>query len=170
MFSHPSCRRRVTRRKCHPPVCSVPSVNLAASASLIVASLDLQLVRLLRAAMKNADDASVSIGGSSLRPAATFERRRVVHPEPRYEPRRVIHPEPRYEPRRVEHVQKICPDLIPSCSATCAPEPCHITKSPIDPPWKKLPWQNAPTPPPVIKVVVRISDIASAGTIIDCFI
>jgi hypothetical protein len=148
----------------------MPFVGIASNVSLIVASLDLQVVRLLRAAIKNADAASSPARHTGLAPAATFERRRVIHPEPRYEPRRVIHPTPRFEPRPVERTQKACADLLPPCSATCAPEASHITKSPIEPPWKKLPWENPPSPPRVIKVIIRKSDIASKGSIIDCFI
>lgn len=136
--------------------------------SLIVATLDLQLVRLLRGAIRNADTASAR--GAALPPAATFERRRVIEPEPRYEPRQVIHPSPRLEPRPVERPAKTCPDLIPPCPATCAPEPSHITKSPIEPPWKKLPWENPPMPARVIKLIIRTPDIASKGTLIDCFL
>ena len=145
-------------------------MSLALNASLIVATLDLQLVRLLRGAMKNADAASAPVGSAGLPAAATFEPRRVIHPEPRYDPRRVIHPTPRFEPRPVERSHKTCPDLNLPCSATCAPEPSHITKSPIEPPWKKLPWENPPTPARVIKLIVHRPDIASKGSMIDCFI
>ena len=150
-------------------VCFIQAVSLATNVSLIVATLDLQLVRLLRGAIRAADNASGHGGGGLGSTAATFERRRVIHPEPRYEPRRVIHPTPRFTPRPVERIYKTNLDPVPTCTVTFAPEPSHITKSPIEPPWKKLPWQNPAPPAQIIKVFIRRPDNAFKGTIIDCF-
>ena len=142
-------------------------MSLETNVSLIVATLDLQLVKLLRGAIRAADTASARENhGSS---AAIFEPRRVIHPEPRYEPRQVIHPTPRFDARPIERLHKTSPDLIPSCSVTCAPEPSHITRSPIEPPWKKLPWENPAPPAQVIKVFTHRPDNSCKGTIIDCF-
>jgi hypothetical protein len=67
--------------------------------SLIVASLDLQLVRLLRDAMNNGggDGAVPGLGPAP----SDIERRFRVEPEPEFLPRRRIEPEPRVEPRQV---------------------------------------------------------------------
>jgi hypothetical protein len=144
-------------------------VALSVNVSLIVATLDLKLVQLVVGAMRTADIASARERGP-LAPAAIYERRRVIHPEPRYERRRVIHPEPRREIRRIEHIDKICPDTVPACAATCPPEPSHITPSPIQPPWMTLPWKNPPQPGRVIKVVAYRPDTIQKGSMLDCFI
>ena len=144
-------------------------VSLGTNVSLIVATLDLQLVKLLRGAMRAADVASGHGKGFGVSRSDSYERRQVIHPEPRYERRPVIHPTPRYASRPVLKLQKTCPDLIPVCSATCAPEPSHITKSPIEPPWKKLPWENPAPPAQVIKMFMHRPDNLFKGSIIDCF-
>jgi hypothetical protein len=145
-------------------------VSLATQASLIVATLDLELVRLIRGAMRTADLASARGSRALLTPTDRFEPRKVLHPEPRFEPRRVIHPTPRFEPRPVERTAKTSPDCVPLCSAPCCPETSHITPSPIQPPWKVLPWENPPPPAQVIKVVIHRPDNECKGSIIDCFI
>lgn len=152
-----------------PGVCFVSGVSLQTNVSLIVATLDLQLVRLLRGAIRAADAASGHGGQYHGSPAATFEPRRIIHPEPRYERRPVIHPTPRFAPRPVERIHKTGLDPVPTCTVTCAPAPSHIGKSPIEPPWKKLPWENPAPPAQIIKVFVRRPDNACKGTIIDCF-
>ena len=140
------------------------------NANLIIATLDLQLVKLLRGAIRTADLSGSRADGRSLSPADTYSPRRVIHPEPRYEARPVIHPTPRYAMVPVERMQRTNPDLIPPMAATCAPEPSHLTPSPIQPPWKTLPWENPPPAARVVKVFIHRPDIASKGSIIDCFI
>ena len=147
----------------------MPCVGLESNVSLIVATLDLQLVRLLRGAIRAADQSSAA-AHSILSPAARFEPRPVLHPTPRFEPRLVAHPTPRFEARLVERPCRTNPDAIPLNSAPCAPEKPRIAKSPIEPPWKTLPWENPPPPAQVIKVVIRPPDNSSKGSIIDCFI
>lgn len=145
------------------------------SIDAIVATLDLQLVRLLRDAMHVADVSSAKADGSdSFRNdfrSDRFEQRPVIHPEPRYEPRRVIHPEPRYEPRpvihptpRIEEQNNNCP---PPC---CEPGPCEKTKSPLLPPWKTLPCDIKVPAPVQIKMIVQHPDIHHKGSLIDLFI
>jgi hypothetical protein len=80
----------------------------------------------------------------------------------------VVHPTPRFEPRPVH--RKSDPDLDGPCSAPVAPEQPRIAKSPIQPPWKVLPWENPLPPAQVIKVVIRRPDNVNKGSIIDCFI
>jgi len=49
-------------------------------------------------------------------------------------------------------------------------KPCK--RSPIEPPWKVLPWEEAPcpAPPPKIKVVPPPPDVIHKGSLIDFFI
>src|SRR5712691_9797899 len=112
---------------------------------------------MLRAAIRTADQASRP-AGRQFAPEDRFEPRRVIHPEPRFEPRRVHHPTPRFEPRPVERVSKTSPDVAPACSAPCAPERPRIGKSPIQPPWMVLPWENPAPPAQVVKVVIHRPD------------
>jgi hypothetical protein len=149
-------------------LCFAPWVSLPSNVSLIVASLDLQLVRLLRSAIRTADRSSQR--GCACGPADCYEPRQVIHPTPRYEPRPVIHPTPRYEPRCVERPLKACPDLDLSSAPCAPPQVTHIAKSPIQPPWKTLPWENPAPPAKVVKIIVRRPDNFSKGSIIDCFI
>jgi hypothetical protein len=141
---------------------------------LIVASLDLQLVRLLRDAMHTADaSAGRGTAVSGLGPAPThIERRFRIQPEPEILPRKRIEPEPRIEPRKVirpaDRFEPRESDLVP-VPVECY-KPCR--KSPIEPPWKVLPWEQPPCPrvEPKIKVVVRPPDIVHKGSLIDFFI
>lgn len=140
--------------------------------SLLVASLDLQLVRLVRGAM--ATPAGSGAPASGLGPAPTIiERRFRIEPEPEILPRKRIEPEPYVEPRRVVQL----PDRFePSDRDGLAPPPyeCYRpqTRSPIEPPWKVLPWEEpaCPPPPPKIKVVVPPPDVVHKGSLIDFFI
>src|SRR3954468_14883797 len=116
-------------------------------ASLVVAAMDLEVVRLLRGAIRATD---LSAGGqkgplgtivSPLRcrrdrfcPDPTIEPRRRIQPTPRYEPRRVIHPTPRVAP------DAACPrgPLPP-----CPPVPVCKTagEGPLPPPWRMPAWK-----------------------------
>ncbi len=162
-------RNRAWIAKSVPRLCFASWVSLPANVSLIVASLDLQLVRLLRSAIRTADRASNPCGCG---PAARFEPRQVIHSTPRYEPRPVLPPTPRFEPRCIERPLKTCldPDLRSAPCAPDAPQATHIAKSPIQPPWKTLPWENPPPPAKVVKIIIRRPDNLSKGSIIDCFI
>lgn len=146
-------------------VCCLPRVNLAASATLITATLDLQLVRLLRqAAGAPGGGPIVPIG-----PAPTPEPRPHIHPTPYFEPRPHIEPSPHFEPRRVYHPEKIEPQVCPP-AAPAEPETPRVAKSPLEPPWKLLPWKYPPPPPAVLKVVLHPTDVPKKGTVFDVFI
>jgi hypothetical protein len=141
----------------------------AADVGLIVAALDLQLVRLVRGAMAGgAGGAPVSGLGPAPNPALLHARRR-VEPEPRFEPRPVIHPTPRFEPRPVIHAAPRV-ELQP-CEPPHEPEVPVRAKSPIEPPWKVLPWEHPPEQPaPRVKLAIYRPDVVSKGSLIDFFI
>lgn len=143
--------------------------------SLIVASLDLQLVRLLRDAIQTADlHAGRGKSAHPLGPDPTLiERRFRIEPEPEILPRERIEPDPRIEPRRVI---RPADRFEPSDGADVilVPVECYkpCKKHALEPPWKVLPWEQ-PMPcavRPKIKVEVRPPDIVHKGTLIDMFI
>lgn len=149
--------------------------------SLLVAALDLQLVRLLRDAMAD-NGPGRGTPATELGPAPTLiERRFRIHPEPVIEPRRRIEPEPRIEPREViRPADRYEPSggCDPAVVVVPVPVPveCYGTyKRPpaIEPPWRVLPWEQAPQPAPVrpkVKVEMRPPDIVHKGSLIDFFI
>lgn len=170
-------------------------MGLDAVASLAAATLDLRLVKSLRGAIRAADEASgkkfpvAAIGPApnpnpkivaervlhpivEREPTPTIEPRRVYHPTPRYEPRPVVHPEPRREPAEA--------DCAPRVEAPCEPEKPIANTSPIQPPWRRLPWiepaergelRIAHNPRrPKIKHAVRHVDMGGKGMVIDLFI
>jgi hypothetical protein len=154
---------------------SISAPSLADNAALLVAALDLKLVTLLTGAMR-AVDANATKDGRLIVPEDRYEPRQVIHPEPRYLPRPVIHPEPRFEPRPIVHpLERSCKDFNPA-KAPCAPEPptCSPNKpiSPIQPPWKVLPWpaQEVRRPVKVVKVLQPQPDNTCRGTILDRFL
>jgi hypothetical protein len=152
-------------------------VGLDSSISLLVATLDLQLVKSITSAMnavnangKCCDKAIDGVPVSHKRDC--FERRPVIEPTPRINPRKVYDPTPRIEPRpvihptpRVEEKQHCCPPPAP-----CEPAPCEKTKSPLLPPWKTLPCDVKEPAPVQIKMIVQRPDIHHKGSLIDLFI
>lgn len=142
----------------------------AADVGLIVAALDLNLVRLVRGAMApNPNGTPVAFIG----PAPTnprFEQRPVVHPTPRFEPRPVVHPTPRFEPRPVIHPRPRVEPLPAVCEPPHEPEMPVRSKSPLEPPWKLLPWETPPQPAPKVKLAIYRPDVVSKGSLIDFFI
>ena len=149
--------------------------------SLLVASLDLQLVRLLRGAMADTGPGR-GTPATELGPAPTLigqrfridpepevERRRHIEPEPRVEPREVIRLPDRYEPSGVEATVVVVPVPVPvECYGHCKRPPA------VEPPWRVLPWEQAPAVDapvrPKIKVVAPPPDIVHKGSLIDFFI
>lgn len=136
--------------------------------SAILATLDLKLVRGVRAALQ--DDAALAaatslgpipnpqtLGRDRFEPEPIIEPRRRITPTPYFEPRPVHHPEPRFEPN-----VELCPPCTP---APDDPGGC----SPIEPPWKVRPWEQ---PVPIkreVKVVRVHPDIVHKGSLIDFF-
>jgi hypothetical protein len=148
-------------------------VGIESSIAGLVATLDLQLVQMLRGAMNAADaNACKTVAGVPVaHKRDCFERRPVIDPTPRIEGRKVYHPTPRIEPRPV-----IRPTARVEKSNACLPpvptevEPGEKTKSPILPPWKTLPCENKQPAPVQIKMVVQRPDIQNKGSLIDLFI
>jgi len=141
-------------------------VSGQARADLLVAALDLELVRLLRAAMR--PDAQVG-RASPLGPApSTIQPRHRLHPAPRFEPRAVVHPAPRFEPRQVIHPQPLV--APPAPAQPTEPQQPRRADCPIQPPWRVLAWETPLPPPPKIKLIVYRPDTISKGSLIDLFI
>jgi hypothetical protein len=140
------------------------------SINLLTATLDLQLVKLLRAA--TADDAALSPTPGARRavqPESEILPRQRIRPAPIIEPRQRIEPAPRFEPRPV--VERA--PAAEACSLPPSPDRCRAacySKTPIEPPWKVLPWENPSQPAPKVKVVICRPDIVSKGSLIDFFI
>lgn len=146
--------------------------DLENNVSLVVAALDLHLVRLLRGAMRPADPSPGPGGAGGFGPAAVIEHRPRHHPDPLIEPRPRIRPTPRFEPRPVIHpaprIEASLNDAAGAAPRDSSP-PCP-RGSPLQPPWKVLPWEQVPTPPPLLKINVVRPDIHHKGSLIDLFI
>ena len=151
-------------------------MGLDTAVSLIVASLDLQLVRLLRDAIRTTElsDPSCACGpaGHPSHNSVGHQSRPVLTPEPVIEPPLHLHSSPIIEPREVIRLD---PEVLPPDPALCPDFTADFNRaSPIEPPWKVLPWERAEPPAcPPVKVVKRVlppPDIAHKGTLIDFFI
>ena len=142
--------------------------DLENNASLLVASLDLQLVRLLRDAIRTADLSS-GAGAPGFGPAAVVEPRPRHHPDPLIEPRPRVRPTPRFEPRPVIHPTPRIEASLNDAARVAPPDPCP-PRSPLQPPWKVLPWEQVVSPPALIKINVVRPDIHHKGSLIDLFI
>jgi hypothetical protein len=147
-------------------------VALDARIDLLVAALDLKLVRLLRDAIRTADIASgrgQPVSGLGPAPTNIGPRKR-IEPQPLIEPRKHIHPTPRFEPRPVIHLTPRVETPPPAVCPPAEPEKPRIAKSFLAPPWKLLPCEQPRQPTIVVKVIKRKPDILRKGTLIDCFI
>jgi hypothetical protein len=152
-------------------------VGIDSSVGLLVATLDLQLVRLVRAAMQAGGGAGGGGAGRTIHPAPVIEPRRRIEPEPAIEPRLRVRPELEIEPRMRPGIGEST-WCRPQAACPVAPaEPvekgAHST-SPIEPPWKVRPWEQQDSdrvrPVRKIKVIQARPDIQSTGTVIDLFI
>jgi hypothetical protein len=152
-------------------------VGLDSSVGLVVATLDLKLVRLLRAAMRPGDGRP-GAGLRLIHPAPAVEPRRRTGAEPVIEPRAHVQPAPVFEPRDRLRLDACAPAHCATCSQLAPAEPVETpsrSSSPIEPPWKVLPWEDwhrAPPPRPVrkIKIVMTRPDSYCKGSVIDLFI
>jgi hypothetical protein len=147
-------------------------VAAVSNVNLIVASLQLQLVQSVIAAIRTADltSAAHNLGGGGQGAGDSFccGERRAITCEARYLPRPVLHPTPRYLPRPVLHPSpRVAANVLPAqCPSAKTP---HITPGP-PPPWKTLPSAEPAAAASVIKIVVRPPDTMTKGTLIDLFL
>lgn len=154
-------------------------MSLDSRVSLVVASLDLQLTRLLRQAIRSADIASgrgqpvTALGPAPTAPpvirgGATTQLNAEIEPRPR------ITPSPRFEPRPVIGVcacesRDVNPSLPAPEVPPLDPEEPRLVRSPLEPPWKQLPWEIPAPVAPKVKVIVKPPDLQKTGTVFDLF-
>jgi len=142
---------------------------LDSNIALVVAALDLKLVKLLRDAIRTTDLAGAKQNGA-IGPAPEILPRRHIHPEPVYEARPHVHPTPKYEARPVIHPPprvEVAPPIVIPPTPQCESQ---RHKSPFVPPWKVMPWQNPPQPALKVKVLKLKPDIVRKGLLLDCFL
>jgi hypothetical protein len=142
-------------------LCFRRSVSFATQAELIVATLDLQTVRLIRDAM-----ARTELAADVALDRLCFLDRPVIWPEPLFEPRVVIEPTPRFEPRPVIYPRpRVAPEPVP------APTAAVVERKPaLEPPWSVAPWKMPIQPAPKIKINIHRTDVISKGSLLDFFI
>ena len=148
--------------------------DLAINSSLLVAALDLNLVKLIRQAIRTADLTSAAAAGCVHRVVGSCPKQVAI--------RRVTEtkfikntekPAATFEPCHVHHWHTRLNDLQPY---TCTrPVQAASSTSSIQPPWKVLPWPNVAKPirPPgcrTIKVQPNRADESSVGRTLDLFI
>ncbi len=138
-----------------------------ANIELIVATLDLALVRSIR----NAVRANLIAAGGVPGPLGTVTnpgpRGDRYDPEPRFEPRRVIHPEPRYERRPVIHPTPRV-EILPAWAIE--PEQPARPHTLLPPPWKMPIPMETNSSPLVVKYEQASPEIISKGSLLDTFI
>jgi hypothetical protein len=125
----------------------VVSAALPSNIALLVAALDLQLVRLVRGAM--ADGAPAESGIRAV-DRAEISPRFSIEPEPDIQPRRSISPEPEIEPRLVMHPDPAIERTPTLYAGPTEPEHHRDDRNPIQAPWEVLPWEQ---PLPVVNEV-----------------
>ena len=152
------------------------AVSLASTASLIVATFELSVVRSIRGAMLAADIASgrgQPVSGLGPAPNPDVEPRRHFHPEPVYERRQHIHPTPRFELRTIHYTIQYEAGLEQQYNACAAVSPTGaadtvVKVSPFPPVWKTLPPVEHPAPiRRPVKVIRHHPDIRHRGIVID---
>jgi hypothetical protein len=151
-------------------VCFVLGVSLASAASLLAAELDLKLVQSVLSAIRTADIESAA----DKKPPLPIVR----NPLP---------PQGTHVAREgpIERVPQRISAAIIYTSRPCRPAPPPVRVvvetvvvnkkaddlcSPLQPPWKVLPWNEPPVAPAKIKIIRYQPDIRYRGTMLDCFI
>jgi hypothetical protein len=144
-------------------------VTVASSANLIVASAELNLVRLLVGAMRTADIAAAKDSGAAspapppaqhVQPRPVIEPRTIFYPTPLMAPRQILHSAPCVDPSKAKP-----PIQWPECSH----RPKH-TEPVFQPPWKILPWPQHTVKPHRFKPIAPQPDILVKGLLIDIFV
>jgi hypothetical protein len=148
-------------------------VSYPALAAVAVASLDLQVVRLVRGAIAANLQGTPGPLGTVVKPKPTGDlagAAAVVDPTPRFEPRPVHTPTPRFEPRFT-----ITPDprIVPFDWPVPVPPPLQADLTPGDaplpPPWRMPIWNTPLELPAVVKQTLHRPDIRHKGTLLDRF-
>jgi hypothetical protein len=145
-------------------------MGLASNVAALVATFDLEVVRLLRDAMRTtAAVGALEVEGRRLAPAAIYERREPIRHAPVIEYRELnLIQAPAVPPHESHSTGK--PVNTGACEAS-SPQP-DVTpgNSPVEPPWKTLVWENKPAATPVKITIIRPDIIVSKGSILDVFI
>jgi hypothetical protein len=151
--------------------------GLLSQAALIVATADLEVVSLITQAMRTADLS----GAPSQNPPP-------VRPD-RVGPAAIV------EFRESQRAQNCCPPVccppnetktvqpiiyrparvalrpyIPRATELPHPPSVSPTESPIQPPWKVLPWQNPLPPSQTVKILPHHTDVDQKGMLLDLFV
>ncbi len=147
--------------------------DLAVNSSLLVAGLELSLVKMLRQAMQTADLSGAAAAGSGHQVATSSPHQAAVQTVVRDQRSSASQPAASFEPSSQHHFHPRLADLQPyTCTRPVLPADC---KSTIQPPWKVLPWpvQAKPALPPghrIIKVKADCTDESSVGRMLDLFV
>jgi hypothetical protein len=145
--------------------------DLSNNVSLLVAGLDLSLVRLLRQAMRTADISAAASAGSGHAVVDHSPARAAVRRVLKVEKEKV--PAATFEPCDKSYAHPRLTELQPYTQTR--PVLPVDSKFTIQAPWKVLPWPKAvrPTLPPgqkVIKTGGNLTDENSVGRMLDLFI
>jgi len=145
--------------------------SLQTQAELIVAGFELKVVQLVRGAMLAAD---LQGQRDALRvPAPTIEPRPHLHPDVVVEPRQHLRPAPVYENPQIIR-QKVRVALQPIDCTHAIPQSADATPtkttSPIQPPWKVLPWPQPISSRQTVKVHRLHTDVSHRGAMLDLFV
>jgi hypothetical protein len=141
--------------------------------ALIVAVAGLKAVDDVISAIRAADAAGQHSGGP-LGLGPTVDPRKLIHPDPRFAPRTVFHPAPLYAPRQVIHPTPRIEAQNLEAERSNPPREIVVEKSPsespMQPPWKTVPWKNSPAPAPKVKLTRPHPDICHKGLMLDYFL
>jgi len=157
--------------------------GLLSSAALIVATAQLQVTDLLISAMRTADLASrptnspFDVGAPDRNgPAAIVDFRyrpccHDVRPNCSYrvdKNTRSILDSP--YPANTGPMRLALQPCIPRAAELYHPHGVTPTESPIQPPWKVLPWENPPQPSQAVKIHPHHTDVIQKGMLLDLFV
>ena len=148
-------------------------MNLGVEASLAVAVMQLKEVSLLTQAIRTADIQSgqqFGAAGIAMNPPYQTNGCDVYEPCPRIAPRVIYHPQLLILPRPVEHPTPRIEPQTP-LPINSAPLPSHgHSSSPIQPPWKVLPWPQTDHSTRKIKAAFTQPDKKDVGALLNYFV
>ncbi|MBC7784439.1 MAG: hypothetical protein H7144_11425 [Burkholderiales bacterium] len=143
--------------------------------SLIVASLDLQMIKSIRGAInanlpKTGPLGTIPADANPATPRPHVKFQSDTGASPTIAPRQVIHPTPHFEPRPVIHPEPRVVDAPQHCAISPEQSASLAKSNPIKPPWRVIP----PVIPDVViiqtKVMQQKVDVIHKGTLLDLFI